>query len=356
MDLCADRSDEVAPTLTVKLYQYPAVTNAANPPAITLVNDTGGQTSDLLVVDTPQYNSIGGYWTVTFTGTGRTGLAIARATLNGYTAEMTIDVTQTLLLTSDKAASGVSVRYGGASETVLLTLTDAKNRPIAAKQGESLTWEVTATKQGGGYDPGDVSIVDCGEVMAKDAANGLYEFTVSGFSGGISTVSVTCTYTYPEGTGWKSVTARLLLSAKSTRDAVGLVYDLMEDTRVYTVANGEYRWELNDTPKTGRADVTVPTFSREAGKLYLFAGSGYTELADFAVDTSRLSAVDAEGDPVAVTATPGGIQTAEGVQYREVTFSGTETALISGSIVLTHRTDGAVYTLRLEKYTYKPTT
>ena len=356
LDLCADRSDEVAPTLTVKLYQYPAVTNAANPPAITLVNDTGGQTSDLLVVDTPQYNSIGGYWTVTFTGTGRTGLAIARATLNGYTAEMTIDVTQTLLLTSDKAASGVSVRYGGASETVLLTLTDAKNRPIAAKQGESLTWEVTATKQGGGYDPGDVSIVDCGEVMAKDAANGLYEFTVSGFSGGISTVSVTCTYTYPEGTGWKSVTARLLLSAKSTRDAVGLVYDLMEDTRVYTVANGEYRWELNDTPKTGRADVTVPTFSREAGKLYLFAGSGYTELADFAVDTSRLSAVDAEGDPVAVTATPGGIQTAEGVQYREVTFSGTETALISGSIVLTHRTDGAVYTLRLEKYTYKPTT
>lgn len=352
LDLCADRFGAGAPTLTVKLHQLPAVTNTTTPPEITLVNDTDGQTSDLLVVGTPQYNN--GYWTVTFTGTGRTGLAIARATLGGHTAEMTIDVTQTLLLTSDKASTGVSVRYGGESATVQLTLTDAKNKPIAVKDGESLTWEATATKQGGGYDPGDVSIVDCGKVMVKDAANGLYEFTVTGFSGGISTVSVTCTYTYPEGTGQKSVTARLLLSAKSTRDAVGLVYDLMEDTRVYTVANGEYRSELNDTPKTGTADVTVPTFSREAGKLYLFAGSGYTELADFAVDTSRLSAVDAAGDPVTVTATPGAIQTAEGVQYREVTFSGTE-ALISGDIVLTH-TNGAFYTLRLDKYTYKPAT
>ncbi len=355
LDLCADRSGG-APTLTVKLYQYPAVTNAANPPAITLVNDTDGQISNLLDDGPVVYDSENGYWTVTFTGKGRTGLVIARATLGDHTAEMTIDVTQTLLLTSDKAASGVSVRYGGASETVPLTLTDAKNKPIAVKDGESLTWEVTATKQGGGYDDSDVSIVDCGDVTAVDAAKGLYEFTVSGFSGGISTVSVTCTYTYPEGTGQKSVTARLLLNAKSTRDAVGLVYDLVEDTRVYTVANGEYRWELNDTPKTGTADVTVPTFLREAGKLYLFAGSGYTELRDFEVVTSGLSAVDAAGNDMTMPSiTLGAIQTAEGVQYREVTFSGTETALISGDIVLRHRTDGAVYTLRLEKYTYKPT-
>lgn len=354
LDLCADRSDEVAPTLTVALYQYPAVTDATDTPEIALVNDTDGQTSNLLSVGTPQYDSTAKRWTVTFTGTGRTGLVIARAKLGGHTAEMTIDVTQTLLLTSDKAASGVSVRYGGESETVQLTLTDAKNRPIAAKQGESLTWEVTATKQGGGYDPGAVSIVECSAVTAVDAAKGLYQFTVFGFSGGISTVSVTCTYTYPEGTGQKSVTARLLLNAKSTRDAVGLVYDLTEDTRVYTIANGEYRSELYDTSKAGRADVTVPEFSREVGKLYLFAGSGYTKLEDFAVSFDGLSAVDAEGKTVAVTATPGAIQTAEGVQYREVTFSGTE-ALISGDIVLTHK-DGAVYTLHLEKYTYKPTT
>lgn len=354
LDLCADRSGEGAPTLTVKLYQYPAVTDATDTPKIALVNDTDGQTSDLLDWAAPVYNSAERCWEVTFTGKGRTGLVIAQATLGGHTAEMTIDVTQTLLLTSDKAASGVSVRYGGESATVQLTLTDAKNRPIAAKQGESLTWEVTATKQGGGYDPGDVSVVTCGDVTAADAAKGLYQFTVSGFSGGISTVSVTCTYTYPEGTGQKSVTARLLLNAKSTRDAVGLVYDMTEDTRVYTVANGEYRSELNDTSKAGTADVTVPEFSREAGKLYLFAGSGYTKLEDFEVVTSGLSAVNAEGNPVAVTATPGSIQTAEGVQYREVTFSGTE-ALISGDIVLTH-TNGAFYTLRLEKYTYKPTT
>lgn len=355
LDLCADRSDEGAPTLTVALYQYPAVTDDTATPEIALVNGTDGQTSDLLSVGTPQYDSTAKRWTVTFTGKGRTGLVIARATLGDHTAEMTIDVTQTLLLTSDKAASGVSVRYGGESATVQLTLADAKNRPIAAKQGESLTWEVTATKQGGGYDPGAVSIVECSAVTAVDAAKGLYQFTVSGFSGGISTVSVTCTYTYPEGTGQKSVTARLLLNAKSTRDAVGLVYDLTEDTRVYAVANGEYRSELNDTSKAGRADVSVPEFSREAGKLYLFVGSGYTKLEDFAVSFDGLSAVNAEGKTVAVTATPGAIQTAEGVQYREVTFSVTE-ALISGEIVLTHKTDGAVYTLHLEKYTYKPAT
>lgn len=355
LDLCADRTGQGAPTLTVALYQYPAVTDATDTPEIALVNDTDGQTS-LLSVGTPQYDSTAKCWTVTFTGTGRTGLVIARATLGGHTAEMTIDVTQTLLLTSDKAASGVSVRYGGESETVQLTLTDAKNRPIAAKQGESLTWEVTATKQGGGYDPGDVSIVECSAVTAVDAAKGLYQFTVSGFSGGISTVSVTCTYTYPEGTGQKSVTARLLLNAKSTRDAVGLVYDAAEDTSVYTVTSGVYRRAENDVAQQGTADVTVPEFSREVGKLYLFAGSGYTELRDFEVSFDGLSAVDAEGKTVAVTATPGAIQTAEGVQYREVTFSGTDEALISGEIVLTHKTDGAVYTLHLEKYTYKPTT
>ena len=356
LDLCADRSGEGAPTLTVALYQYPAVAEATDTPEIALVNDTDGQTSDLLSVGTPQYDSTAKRWTVTFTGTGRTGLVIARATLGGHTAEMTIDVTQTLLLTSDKAASGVSVRYGGESETVQLTLTDAKNKPIAAKQGESLTWEVTATKQGGGYDSGAVSIVECSAVTAVDAAKGLYQFTVFGFSGGISTVSVTCTYTYPEGTGQKSVTARLLLNAKSTRDAVGLVYDLTEDTRVYTVANGVYRSELNDTPKAGTADVTVPEFSREAGKLYLFAGSGYTKLEDFAVSFDGLSAVDAEGSEIAMPfATLGDIQEAEGVQYREVTFSGTDEALISGEIVLRHK-DGAVYTLHLEKYTYKPAT
>lgn len=355
LDLCADRSGEGAPTLTVALYQYPAVTNATDMPEIALVNDTDRQTSDLLDWTTPVYNSAERCWEVTFTGKGRTGLVIAQAKLGGHTAEMTIDVTQTLLLTSDKAASGVSVRYGGESETVQLTLTDAKNKPIAAKQGESLTWEVTATKQGGGYDPGDESIVECSAVTAVDAASGLYKFTISGFSSGVSTVSVTCTYTYPEGTGQKSVTARLLLNAKSTRDAVGLVYDAAEDTSVYTVTSGVYRRAENDVAQQGTADVTVPEFSREVGKLYLFAGSGYTKLEDFEVSFDGLSAVNAEGSEIAMPFVMlGDIQEAEGVQYREVTFIGME-ALISGDIVLSHK-DGAVYTLHLEKYTYKPTT
>ena len=293
---------------------------------------------------------------------------------------MTIDVTQTLRLTSDKASSGVTVTYGGAGQTVQLLLTDAKNDPIVVKSGERLVWEVTATKQGGGYDPGDESIVECTAVTVVDAAKGLYQFTVTGFSDGISTVTVACTYTYPEGDEIKTVTARSLLSAKSTRDAVGLVYDAAEETSsnaaagavsgaagltynvardtamysaggVYTVVSGVYRRAENDISQWGTADVTVPEFPRETGKLYLFAGSSYTGLGDFAVDLTGLTAVDAEGSDVAVTAALDGVQSAEGVQYREVTFTGTEAALISGEVYVTH-SSGTVYTLYLENYVY----
>lgn len=355
LDLCADRSGQGAPTLTVKLYLKPDGTTLSGTPTLTLVNDTDGQVSDLLDWTAPVYNSAERCWEVTFTGKGRTGLAVARAALGGHTAELTIDVTQTLRLTNDKASSGVTVTYGGGEQTVQLLLTDSKNNPIVVKSGERLVWEVTATKQGGGYDPGDESIVECSAVTAVDAANGLYQFTVTGFSSGVSTVTAACTYTYPEGDELKTVTARSLLSAKSTRDAVGLVYDAAEDTSVYTVASGVYRRAENDISQWGTADVTVPEFPREAGKLYLFAGSGYTGLGDFTVDLTGLTAVNAEGEPAAVTAAGlGDIQSAEGVQYREVLFNSADAALISGEIRLTHSTTGTVYTLYLKDYTYAP--
>ncbi len=355
LDLCADRTGQGAPTLTVKLYLKPDGTTLSGTPTLTLVNDTDGQVSDLLDWTAPVYNSAERCWEVTFTGKGRTGLAVARAALGGHTAELTIDVTQTLRLTNDKASSGVTVTYGGGEQTVQLLLTDSKNNPIVVKSGERLVWEVTATKQGGGYDPGDESIVECSAVTAVDAASGLYQFTISGFSSGVSTVTAACTYTYPEGDELKTVTARSLLSAKSTRDAVGLVYDAAEDTSVYTVASGVYRRAENDVAQQGTADVTVPEFPREAGKLYLFAGSGYTGLGGFTVDLTGLTAVDAAGDPAAVTAAGlGDIQSAEGVQYREVLFNSPNTVLISGEIRLTHSTTGIVYTLYLKDYTYAP--
>lgn len=355
LDLCADRSGEGAPTLTVKLYLKPDGTTLSGTPTLTLVNDTDGQVSTLLDWTAPVYNSAERCWEVTFTGKGRTGLAVARAALGGHTAELTIDVTQTLRLTNDKASSGVTVTYGGGEQTVQLLLTDSKNNPIVVKSGERLVWEVTATKQGGGYDPGDESIVECSAVTAVDAASGLYQFTISGFSSGVSTVTAACTYTYPEGDELKTVTARSLLSAKSTRDAVGLVYDAAEDTSVYTVASGVYRRAENDVAQQGTADVTVPEFPREAGKLYLFAGSGYTGLGGFTVDLTGLTAVDAAGDPAAVTAAGlGDIQSAEGVQYREVLFNSPNTVLISGEIRLTHSMTGTVYTLYLKDYTYAP--
>ena len=355
LDLCADRTGQGAPTLTVKLYLKPDGTTLSGTPTLTLVNDTDGQVSTLLDWTAPVYNSAERCWEVTFTGKGRTGLAVARAALGGHTAELTIDVTQTLRLTNDKASSGVTVTYGGGEQTVQLLLTDSKNNPIVVKSGERLVWEVTATKQGGGYDPGDESIVECSAVTAVDAASGLYQFTISGFSSGVSTVTAACTYTYPEGNELKTVTARSLLSAKSTRDAVGLVYDAAEDTSVYTVTSGVYRRAENDVAQQGTADVTVPEFPREAGKLYLFAGSGYTGLGGFTVDLTGLTAVDAAGDPAAVTAAGlGDIQSAEGVQYREVLFNSPNTALISGEIRLTHSTTDTVYTLYLKDYTYAP--
>lgn len=355
LDLCADRTGQGAPTLTVKLYLKPDGTTLSGTPTLTLVNDTDGQVSTLLDWTAPVYNSAERCWEVTFTGKGRTGLAVARAALGGHTAELTIDVTQTLQLTNDKASSGVTVTYGGGEQTVQLLLTDSKNNPIVVKSGERLVWEVTATKQGGGYDPGDESIVECSAVTAVDAVRGLYQFTISGFSSGVSTVTAACTYTYPEGDELKTVTARSLLSAKSTRDAVGLVYDATEDTSVYTVTNGVYRRAENDIAQQGTADVTVPEFPREAGKLYLFAGSGYTGLGGFTVDLTGLTAVDAAGDPAAVTAAGlGDIQSAEGVQYREVLFNSPNTVLISGEIRLTHSTTGTVYTLYLKDYTYAP--
>ena len=355
LDLCADRTGQGAPTLTVKLHLKPDGTTLSGTPTLTLVNDTDGQVSTLLDWTAPVYNSAERCWEVTFTGKGRTGLAVARAALGGHTAELTIDVTQTLRLTNDKASSGVTVTYGGGEQTVQLLLTDSKNNPIVVKSGERLVWEVTATKQGGGYDPGDESIVECSAVTAVDAASGLYQFTISGFSSGVSTVTAACTYTYPEGDELKTVTARSLLSAKSTRDAVGLVYDAAEDTSVYTVASGVYRRAENDVAQQGTADVTVPEFPREVGKLYLFAGSGYTGLGSFTVDLTGLTAVDAAGDPAAVTAAGlGDIQSAEGVQYREVLFNSPNTVLISGEIRLTHSTTGTVYTLYLKDYTYAP--
>lgn len=355
LDLCADRTGQGAPTLTVKLYLKPDGTTLSGTPTLTLVNDIDGQVSTLLDWTAPVYNSAERCWEVTFTGKGRTGLAVARAALGGHTAELTIDVTQTLRLTNDKASSGVTVTYGGGEQTVQLLLTDSKNNPIVVKSGERLVWEVTATKQGGGYDPGDESIVECSAVTAVDAARGLYQFTISGFSSGVSTVTAACTYTYPEGDELKTVTARSLLSAKSTRDAVGLVYDAAEDTSVYTVASGVYRRAENDVAQQGTADVTVPEFPREAGKLYLFAGSGYTGLGGFTVDLTGLTAVDAAGDPAAVTAAGlGDIQSAEGVQYREVLFNSPNTVLISGEIRLTHSMTGTVYTLYLKDYTYAP--
>lgn len=67
----------------MKLYLKPDGTTLSGTPTLTLVNDTDGQVSTLLDWTAPVYNSAERCWEVTFTGKGRTGLAVARAALGG---------------------------------------------------------------------------------------------------------------------------------------------------------------------------------------------------------------------------------------------------------------------------------
>ena len=354
LDLFADRNDGGSlPSLTVALYPESSAINTGSTPDITFWNEDGSEADGSLIggVAVARYSATQGCWLVTFTasGTGDEGMVIARASINGFTAQLTIRVGAVLELSSDKP-NGLTVYYGGPTETVTLSLQDSRGVPVTADaaQGELIEWTVSAEQLADG-----TAIVECSKDDIRPVAGkaGTFTLPVAAFAAGDSSITVTCTYTYLENGVQKSITASTLLSARSVRDAVGLVYDVQEDTALRTTVNGVYLPYAGAPENTNGGDVTAPVFDRQAGSLYLFAGKGYTDLNDFYVDFSGLTATDSEGDPSDDwTIRVGSVTEADDCRFRPLTVEMEEPRRLTfnGTVLLTR--DGVTYRLTLTDY------
>ena len=163
---------------------------------------------------------------------------------------------------------------------------------------------------------------------------------------------MTCTYTYLENGVPKRIQSSTIISARSLRDAVGLVYDVEEDTVLRTTVSGVYL-PCEGTGSTEGGDVTAPDFERQTGSLYLFAGNAYTDLNDFTVDLSGLTAVDGDGnalDGTRWTIYAGDVIEVDDYRYRLLTVETDQPRrlYISGSVTL--RRNGVTYRLTLTNY------
>ena len=354
LDLFADRSDNGSlPSLTVALYPESSTINTGSTPDITFWNEDGSEADGSLIggAAVARYDAAQRCWLVTFTasGTGAEGVVIARAAINGFTAQLTIRVGAVLELSNDKP-DGLTVYYGGPAETVTLSLRDSRGVPVTADaaQGELIEWTVSAEQLADG-----TAIVECSRDDIRPVSGKAGDFTlpVAAFAAGDSSITVTCTYTYLENGVQKSITASTLLSARSVRDAVGLVYDVQEDTALRTTVTGVYLPYTGAPENTDGGDVTAPVFERQAGSLYLFAGKGYTDLSDFYVDFSGLTATDSAGNTAdGWTIHVGDVTEADSCRWRLLTVEMDEPRRLtfSGTVLLTR--DGVTYRLTLTDY------
>lgn len=354
LDLFADRGDGRLPTLTVGLYPENNAVNTGQTPAITLLNEDGTPADDTLIGSTAvaAYDTASGCWQVTFTASaaGGEGVVVARASLGSYTADLTIRVGAVLSLTHDKPA-GVTVRYGAPSETVTLSLRDSHGDPVTADaaKGETIGWSVAAETLADG-----TAVVECDAADIRAVAGQAGDFTlpVTGFAAGDSAITVTCTYTYLENGVPKRIQSSTIISARSLRDAVGLVYDVEEDTVLRTTVNGVYL-PCEGTGSTEGGDVTAPGFERQTGSLYLFAGNAYTDLNDFTVDLSGLTAVDSGGNALDDTRWAiyaGDVIEADDYRYRLLTVETDQPQRLYISGTVTLRRNGVTYRLTLTNY------
>lgn len=354
LDLFADRGDGRLPTLTVGLYPENNAVNTGQTPAITLLNEDGTPADDTLIGSTAvaAYDAASGCWQVTFTASaaGGEGVVVARASLGSCTADLTIRVGAVLSLTHDKPA-GVTVRYGAPSETVTLSLRDSHGDPVTADaaKGETIGWSVAAETLADG-----TAVVECDAADIRAVAGQAGDFTlpVTGFAAGDSAITVTCIYTYLENGVPKRIQSSTIISARSLRDAVGLVYDVEEDTVLRTTVNGVYL-PCEGTGSTEGGDVTAPGFERQTGSLYLFAGNAYTDLNDFTVDLSGLTAVDSGGNALDGTRWAiyaGDVIEADDYRYRLLTVETDQPRrlYISGTVAL--RRNDVTYRLTLTNY------
>lgn len=354
LDLFADRGDGRLPTLTVGLYPENNAVNTGQTPAITLLNEDGTPADDTLIGSTAvaAYDTASGCWQVTFTASaaGGEGVVVARASLGSYTADLTIRVGAVLSLTHDKPA-GVTVRYGAPSETVTLSLRDSHGDPVTADaaKGETIGWSVAAETLADG-----TAVVECdaADIRAVAGQAGDFILPVTGFAAGDSAITVTCTYTYLENGVPKRIQSSTIISARSLRDAVGLVYDVEEDTVLRTTVNGVYL-PCEGTGNTEGGDVTAPDFERQTGSLYLFAGNAYTDLNDFTVDLSGLTAVDSGGNALDGTRWAiyaGDVIEADDYRYRLLTVETDQPRRLYISGTVTLRRNGVTYRLTLTNY------
>ena len=150
----------------------------------------------------------------------------------------------------------------------------------------------------------------------------------------------------------KRIQSSTIISARSLRDAVGLVYDVEEDTVLRTTVNGVYL-PCEGTGSTEGGDVTAPGFERQTGSLYLFAGNAYTDLNDFTVDLSGLTAVDSGGNALDGTRWAiyaGDVIEADDYRYRLLTVETDQPRRLYISGTVTLRRNGVTYRLTLTNY------
>ena len=191
-----------------------------------------------------------------------------------------------------------------------------------------------------------------GTIRAVAGQAGDFTLPVTGFAAGDSAITVTCTYTYLENGVPKRIQSSTIISARSLRDAVGLVYDVEEDTVLRTTVNGVYL-PCEGTGSTEGGDVTAPGFERQTGSLYLFAGNAYTDLNDFTVDLSGLTAVDSGGNALDGTRWAiyaGDVIEADDYRYRLLTVETDQPRRLYISGTVTLRRNDVTYRLTLTNY------
>ena len=264
LDLLADRvavGTETKAQTTVKLYVQSSSLNTRLTPTITFQDENGQELPDSgLTAVSSAYNSTEKCYEITFTGE-KEGTVVAKATLDGAEALLTIRVTATLKLTA--TPNTLSVYEGDSTETVLKML-DSKNQEILA-EAQDVVWEVTVDNGASTRD-----VVECGEMVRND--DGTYTLPVTGFAAGEAAIRVTCTYRYE---GNKTVQTSLYLSATTkASDVLGL-----SDGKSFNQATVPHTPQTDSY--TGRDIATGPAHTG----LYLYATGDYTALSGMTIDT-----------------------------------------------------------------------
>lgn len=340
LDLLADRvavGTETKAQTKVKLYVQSSSLNTSGRPTITFQNENGQELPDPgLTAVSSAYNSAEKCYEITFTGE-KEGTVVAKATLDGAEALLTIRVTAELKLIADPATLTV---YEGDETQTVLKLRDSKDKDIIAPE-QDVVWEVTVDNGASTRD-----VVECGEMVRND--DGTYTLPVTGFAAGEAAIRVTCTYRYDTD---KTVQTSLYLSATTkASDVLGL-----SNGTAFNQATLPHTPQVNGY--TGRDTASGPVHDG----LYLYATKDYTRLSDMTVETVTLRdnalhtfTFNATGagttEDGAYALTVGDVETGDSTyDFRSLTLNSDASKYI-GEVTLSvtmRNADGRTYTLNL---------